>query len=81
MADGTIREARLALGGVAHKPWRDSRAESLLAGKPATADAFAAAAREVLRDARAYEHNAFKIGLAERAIVRALAEAAGVEHP
>ncbi|MGQ9365977.1 FAD binding domain-containing protein [Azospirillum sp. A39] len=81
IADGTVREARLALGGVAHKPWRDSEAEALLAGGPATPERFAAAARMVLRGAKGHQHNAFKIGLAERAIVRALAEAAGVEHP
>lgn len=73
---GTIREARLALGGVAHKPWRDPAAEALLVGKPPTADAFRAAADAVLRDARGYEHNAFKIELARRAIVRTLTAAA-----
>ncbi|WP_029007395.1 FAD binding domain-containing protein [Azospirillum halopraeferens] len=78
---GTIREARLALGGVAHKPWRDSGAEAALAGKPATPATFAEAAGIVLRDARAHDHNAFKIGLARRAIVRALTEAAGGKHP
>ncbi|MDR6772465.1 xanthine dehydrogenase family protein subunit M [Azospirillum sp. BE72] len=77
----TIRTARLALGGVAHKPWRDATAEAELAGKPASLETFREAARVLLRDAKGYSHNAFKIGLAERAIVRALAEAAGVEHP
>ncbi|CAO3357422.1 FAD binding domain-containing protein [Azospirillum melinis] len=76
----TIRTARLALGGVAHKPWRDPAAEAELAGKPASLESFREAARVLLRDARGQSHNAFKIGLAERAIVRALAEAAGVEH-
>ncbi|WP_377810684.1 xanthine dehydrogenase family protein subunit M [Azospirillum sp. A29] len=76
----TIRTARLALGGVAHKPWRDPAAEAELAGKPASLETFREAARVLLRDARGQSHNAFKIGLAERAIVRALAEAAGVEH-
>ncbi|KAA0579720.1 xanthine dehydrogenase family protein subunit M [Azospirillum sp. B21] len=77
----TIRTARLALGGVAHKPWRDPAAEAELAGKPASLETFAEAARVLLHDAKGQSHNAFKIGLAERAIVRALAEAAGVEHP
>lgn len=77
----TIRTARLALGGVAHKPWRDPAAEAELAGKPASLETFAEAARVLLRDAKGHSHNAFKIGLAGRAIVRALAEAAGVEHP
>ncbi|SMF28331.1 xanthine dehydrogenase YagS FAD-binding subunit [Azospirillum oryzae] len=77
----TIRTARLALGGVAHKPWRDPAAEAELAGKPASLENFREASRVLLRDAKGQSHNAFKIGLAERAIVRALAEAAGVEHP
>ncbi|PWC78409.1 xanthine dehydrogenase family protein subunit M [Azospirillum sp. TSH64] len=76
----TIRTARLALGGVAHKPWRDPAAEAELTGKPASLETFREAARVLLRDAKGQSHNAFKIGLAERAIVRALAEAAGVEH-
>ncbi|WP_376959992.1 xanthine dehydrogenase family protein subunit M [Azospirillum sp. A26] len=80
MEGQTIRSARLALGGVAHKPWRDPAAEAELAGKPASLENFREAARVLLRDARGQSHNAFKIGLAERAIVRALAEAAGVEH-
>lgn len=83
--DGTVREARLALGGVAHKPWRDPAAEALLAGRPATTESFGEAARFVLRDARAWggpalpestPGNSFKIPLAERAIVRALEMAA-----
>ncbi|MBP2315379.1 FAD binding domain-containing protein [Azospirillum soli] len=78
---GTIRAARLALGGVAHKPWRDTEAEAMLVGKPAEAASFAAAAQAVLRGAKGHAHNAFKIPLAERAIVRALSEAAGVQTP
>jgi xanthine dehydrogenase YagS FAD-binding subunit len=73
---GTIREARLGLGGVAHKPWRDTAAEAALRGQPAGEAAFARVADAVLRDARGYEHNAFKIDLARRAIVRALTQAA-----
>jgi len=76
----TVRSARLALGGVAHKPWRDPAAEAELAGKPASLESFREAARVLLRDAKGQSHNSFKIALAERAIVRALAEAAGVEH-
>jgi xanthine dehydrogenase YagS FAD-binding subunit len=75
--DGTIREARLALGGVAHKPWRDPEAEAMLVGKPLAADSYRPVADFVLRDAKGHEHNAFKIELARRAIVRALSEAAG----
>jgi xanthine dehydrogenase YagS FAD-binding subunit len=64
-----IQEARLALGGVAHKPWRDKSAEAALRGQPADQPTFT-------RDAKGLEHNAFKIGLAHRAIVRALTQAA-----
>jgi xanthine dehydrogenase YagS FAD-binding subunit len=73
---GTIREARLALGGVAHKPWRDAAAEAALRGQPADQAAFTRAADVLLRDARGYAHNSFKIELASRAIVRALTQAA-----
>jgi xanthine dehydrogenase YagS FAD-binding subunit len=72
----TIREARLGLGGVAHKPWRDTAAEAALRGQQAKEAAFAQAADLVLRDAKGHPHNAFKIGLARRAIVRALTQAA-----
>jgi xanthine dehydrogenase YagS FAD-binding subunit len=73
---GTIGEARLALGGVAHKPWRDTAAEGALRGQPANQTTFAQAADILLRDARGYEHNTFKIDLARRGIVRALTQAA-----
>ena len=76
MSDGTIKEARLALGGVAHKPWRDREAEALLNGKPATKENFQWLPSAILRDAKGFEHNAFKIELAKRAIVRALKHAA-----
>jgi xanthine dehydrogenase YagS FAD-binding subunit len=73
---GTITAARLALGGVAHKPWRDRDAEAQLAGAPATRESFQRAAATVLRDARGFGHNDFKIELARRGIVRALTQAA-----
>jgi xanthine dehydrogenase YagS FAD-binding subunit len=73
---GTINEARLALGGVAHKPWRDEEAEAQLNGAPATRESFLRAADTVLRDARGFGHNDFKIELARRGIVRALTQAA-----
>jgi xanthine dehydrogenase YagS FAD-binding subunit len=73
--DGLIAEARLALGGVATKPWRARRAEAELVGAPATADQLAAAAAAELEPAEAHEHKAFKVELAERAIVRALTDA------
>ncbi len=71
-----IKDARLALGGVAHKPWRDPTAETALRGQPASQATFASAATILLRDAKGYEHNRFKIDLARRAIVRALTQAA-----
>jgi len=73
---GTIKTARLALGGVAHKPWRDTAVESAMRGRSADADTFAQAAEQLLRDAKGYAHNAFKIELARRAVVRALTQAA-----
>jgi xanthine dehydrogenase YagS FAD-binding subunit len=76
IADGRIRAARLALGGVAHKPWRDPRAEAALVGQAADEAAFRNVADIVLRDARGFGHNNFKIELARRAIVRALTQAA-----
>ena len=82
MAGDTITEARLALGGVAHRPWRDRDAEALLKGQSATRDHFQRAADALLRDAQGFGHNNFKIELAKRAIGRALRRAAaGEEHP
>ncbi len=72
----TINEGRFALGGVAHKPWRDPQAEALLHGQPASAATFARAAQMLLRAAKGYEHNSFKIDLARRCIVRAFTQAA-----
>ena len=72
----TIKEGRFALGGVAHKPWRDPQAESALRGQPANAATFAYAADVMLHDAKGYAHNAFKIDLARRCIARALTQAA-----
>jgi xanthine dehydrogenase YagS FAD-binding subunit len=72
----TIKEARLALGGVAHKPWRDTAAEAVMRGQPANRATFARAADLLLHDARGYAHNSFKIELARRAIVRTLTQAA-----
>jgi xanthine dehydrogenase YagS FAD-binding subunit len=71
-----IKAARLALGGVAHKPWRDPRGEDALRGQTPTEAAFNRAADIVLRDARGSGHNNFKIELARRSIVRALTQAA-----
>ncbi len=67
-----IQNAALALGGVAHKPWRDLEAEASLVGKTADRDTFTTVAAAVLANARPYRDNAFKVELAKRAIVRAL---------
>jgi xanthine dehydrogenase YagS FAD-binding subunit len=71
-----ISRARLALGGVAHKPWRDQSAEAALEGQAADPAVFAHAAELVLRDAKGFGHNTFKIDLTRRAIMRALTQAA-----
>ena len=69
---GTIRAARLALGGVAHKPWRVVDAEDALVGRRAEAGAYGAAAEALLRGAEPYRDNAFKVELARRSVLRAL---------
>lgn len=71
-----IKDARLALGGVAHKPWRNTAAEATMRGQAADQATFTRAADLLLRDAKGFEHNAFKIELARRGIVRALTQAA-----
>jgi xanthine dehydrogenase YagS FAD-binding subunit len=70
-----IVTARLALGGVAHKPWRDTAAEDLLQDQQATPEVFTRAADKVLAGAKGFGHNDFKIELARAAIVRALEQA------
>lgn len=76
MDGAAITEARIALGGVAHKPWRDKVTGDLLRGQAPGPEAFGQVADHILADAKGYPGNAFKIGLARRAIVRALAQAA-----
>ena len=71
-----IIDARLALGGVAHKPWRDRAVEALLIGRTVSRETFSAAADALLQDAEPLEHNGFKVKLARRAIIRALSDAA-----
>jgi len=73
-----IREARLAMGGVAHKPWRLLEAEKALAGKPASDETFRQAAEIAMQGAKAYKHNAFKLKLGPNVIVEALKNAAGI---
>jgi len=75
--NGRIRDVRLALGGVAHKPWRARRAEEALRGQLASQAAFHAAAEAELADARPLKDNGFKIELARRTIVAVLGELAG----
>jgi xanthine dehydrogenase YagS FAD-binding subunit len=72
---GTIRQARVVLGGVAHKPWRSREAEAALAGKPASEESFRRAAEAALQEAKPLAHNAYKVELGKRAIVRALLRA------
>jgi xanthine dehydrogenase YagS FAD-binding subunit len=76
LENGIIKEARLALGGVAHKPWRNENAEAALREQAAREDTFSRAADLLLRNAKGLSHNAFKIDLARRAVERALGQAA-----
>jgi xanthine dehydrogenase YagS FAD-binding subunit len=78
ITEGIIRDARLALGGVAPKPWRIPAAEALLSGQPARRERFRQAAAVLLRDAKGFGYNNFKIELAQRAVVRALSLAASL---
>jgi xanthine dehydrogenase YagS FAD-binding subunit len=72
VADGVIRTARIALGGVAPKPWRAEAAEAALHGRPAGAPAFAQAAALATQGAQPASRNGFKVRLAQRAVARAL---------
>ena len=74
MEDGRIADVRLALGGVAHKPWRATRAEAALRGQPASAALFLDAARAELAAARPLRDNGFKVELAQRTIVAVLTQ-------
>jgi xanthine dehydrogenase YagS FAD-binding subunit len=76
LADGVVRDVRIALGGVAHKPWRALRAEETLRGEPATPEVFRRAAEAELEQAQPLEHNAFKVPLARNTIVRVLLDLA-----
>ena len=73
---GTITAARVAFGGVAHKPWRSLEAEAALVGRPATMATYRAAADAAMKDAVGRGHNDFKIELAKRTLCRTLAQAA-----
>ncbi|HVI97781.1 MAG TPA: xanthine dehydrogenase family protein subunit M [Sphingomonas sp.] len=73
---GTIRHARVALGGVGTRPWHSPEAEAALLGKPATRATFAAAAEAAMRGAKPQSQNGFKIELAKRCLINALATVA-----
>jgi xanthine dehydrogenase YagS FAD-binding subunit len=72
----TIKAARLAMGGVAHKPWRLTAAEQSLVGQPATEASFRRAAEVAMQGAKAFKHNAYKLKLGPNSIVQALRTAA-----
>ncbi|WP_242583146.1 FAD binding domain-containing protein [Hymenobacter telluris] len=69
---GTIRSARVALGGVGAQPWRSREAEKALTGQPATETTFRVAAAAALQGAQPREHNRYKVELAQNTLVRAL---------
>ena len=69
---GTVRDARIALGGIAHKPWRATRAEEVLRGAPATEETFRRAADAELATAQPLPDNAFKVPLARNTLVSVL---------
>jgi xanthine dehydrogenase YagS FAD-binding subunit len=75
MKDGKLADVRVAVGGVAHKPWRVPEAEALLNGQSASPELFQQAASRILDGAVGQGGNDFKIELARRAIARALAQA------
>ena len=78
VADGHIRSARLAFGGVAHKPWRVTEAEQKLAGAAISDAVFSEAADAAFAGARGYGSNDFKVPLAHRTLRAVLAEATRV---
>ena len=77
LENGAVKNVRLALGGVAHKPWRAWKAEEILRGRPANAKSFRAAAEAELADAKLLRDNGFKAELAKRTITSVLGELAG----
>ena len=78
MEGGTIKDARLAMGGVAHKPWRLHASEAFLKGKPASEENFKQAAQIAMQGAKAYTYNQFKLKLAPNAILQGLTTASGL---
>jgi xanthine dehydrogenase YagS FAD-binding subunit len=74
VSDGLVDSCRIALGGVAHKPWRARRAEQALAGQPTASENFARAAEAELARAQPLHDNGYKVELARRLMVRTLQE-------
>jgi xanthine dehydrogenase YagS FAD-binding subunit len=79
MNGNTITRARMAMGGVAHKPWRLKEVETFLSGKTASPETFEQAGVLAMKGAKGYGYNDFKLKLAPAAIVQALAQAAGIK--
>ena len=79
LQNGVVRQARIALGGVATTPWRAREAEAALAGKPITEASAAEAARIAFAGSKPREHNAYKVALGQKTVVRALLQAADLE--
>ena len=80
MEGDSIKQTRIALGGVAHKPWRNREAETLLNSQLAAKENFQAVAEAIFNEARGYAYNTFKIELGKRAVVRALEQAVEMRH-
>ena len=76
VAGGKVQNARLAMGGVAHKPWTPREAERELAGASSQSASFEAAGRAAVKDATGHPHNEFKIALAQRLVSRTLGDLA-----
>ena len=76
--NGTVKSARIALGGVGTKPWRSVNAENALIGKPANVESYKAAAEVALAGAKPYKNNGFKIDLCKRTLVQALTKVGGM---
>lgn len=78
LKDGIINDARIALGGIATKPWHAAGAENILRGQRPNEETYGRAAEAALKDAKGFQHNAFKIELAKRTLVRALTTTAAI---
>jgi len=78
MSGRTVRDVRLAFGGIGTRPWRDTRAEAVLRGRPLTGAKITEAGRVLVRDADPHEDNRFKVELVQRALARILSELGGV---